>query len=71
MMAAIYEELSLEAAPQRVWNALTQQDELACWWTEDLSVKPEVGSLAEFRLSQGRFIILFEVAELEEGSKVR
>ena len=45
MIAAIVEELTIEASPERVWNALTQQDEIACWWTNDLSAKPEVGAL--------------------------
>jgi uncharacterized protein YndB with AHSA1/START domain len=69
-MAAIVEELTIEAAPQRVWDALTQPDELAGWWTDDLSVTPEVGSLAEFRFSQGTFIVQFKVAELDQDKKV-
>ena len=68
-MAAIVKELTIEAAPQRVWDALTQTDEIARWWTDDLSVKPEVGSLAEFRFRQGTFVIQFEVAELDEDRK--
>jgi uncharacterized protein YndB with AHSA1/START domain len=71
MIAAIVKEFTVEATPQRVWSALTRPDEIARWWTDDLNVKPEFGSLAEFRFSQGTFIIQMEVAELEEGSKVR
>jgi uncharacterized protein YndB with AHSA1/START domain len=37
-MAAIVEEFTIEASPEYVFNALTQQDEIACWWTNDLSV---------------------------------
>jgi uncharacterized protein YndB with AHSA1/START domain len=70
-MAAIVKELTIEAAPERVWGALTQPDELAGWWTDDLSVTPEVGSLAEFRFSQGTFVVQFEVAELDQDEKVR
>ena len=70
-MASIVEELTIAAAPERVWGALTQQDEIARWWTNDLSVTPEVGSLAEFRFSQGTFVIQFEVAELEQDEEVR
>ena len=69
-MAAIVEELTIAAAPERVWGALTQQGELARWWTDDLSATPEVGSLAEFRFSQGTFVIQFEVAELDQDEKV-
>ncbi len=69
-MAAIVKELTIEASPQRVWSALTSPEEIARWWTDDLSVTPEVGTLAEFRFSQGTFVIQFEVAELEQDEKV-
>ena len=69
-MAAIVKELIIAAAPGRVWDALTKPDEIACWWTNDLSATPEVGSLAEFRFSQGTFVIQFEVAELDQDEKV-
>jgi hypothetical protein len=49
----------------------THQDEIAHWWTNDLSAKPEVGSLAEFRFNQwGAGVLQFEVAELDAGEKV-
>jgi uncharacterized protein YndB with AHSA1/START domain len=70
-MAAIVKELTIEAAPQPVWSALTRPDEIACWWTDDLSATPEVGSLAEFRFRQRTFVIQFEVAELDQDKKVR
>ena len=69
-MAAIVKELSIEAAPQRVWGALTQQDEIVQWWAYEARVKPEVGSLAEFRFRQGAFVMQFEVAELDRDEKV-
>jgi uncharacterized protein YndB with AHSA1/START domain len=69
-MAAIIKELTIQATPQHVWAALTKQYEIARWWTDDLSVRPEVGTLAEFRFSQGTFVVQFEVVELEEESKV-
>jgi len=70
MMAAIVKELTIETVPKRVWAALTQPDEIARWWTDDLSVTPEVGTLAEFRFSQGTFVIQFEVAELDQDEQV-
>jgi len=64
------EEVTIEAAPERVFNALTQKDEIARWWTDDLSTIPEVGSLSEFYFSKRKFVIQFEVAELEQDKKV-
>lgn len=70
-MAAIVEELTIEATPQRVFNALTQQDEIVQWWAYEAEVKPEVGSLGEFRFRQGAFVMQLEVAELIQDEKVR
>ncbi len=69
-MSAIVEELTIEAAPQRVWGAITQQDEIVQWWSDEARVKPEVGSLGEFRFRPPAGVLQFEVAELNEGSKV-
>ncbi len=69
-MAAILKELTIQATPRRVWDALTKPDEIARWWTDDVSIQPEVGTLAEFRFSQGTFVIQFEVAELDEEAKM-
>ena len=71
-MPAIVKELTIEAAPGRVWAALTQPDEIGHWWTNDLNATPEVGSLAEFRFGEwGDFVLRFEVAELDRDKKVR
>src|SRR5260370_8155684 len=70
-MSAIVEELTIEAAPQRVWGAITQQDEIVQWWAYEARVKPEVGSFAEFRFRQGAFVMQFEVSELDADEKVR
>ena len=69
-MASIVNELTIDAALQRVFGALTNPDEIARWRTDDLSVTPEIGTLAEFRFSQGTFVIQFEVAELDQYKKV-
>jgi uncharacterized protein YndB with AHSA1/START domain len=69
-MSAIVKELTIAAPPGSVYNALTLQDEIARWWTNDLSVTPEVGSPAEIRFSQGTFVYQFEIAELNADEKV-
>ncbi len=69
-MPAIVKELIIAAAPESVFNALTQQDELALWWANEARVKPEVGSLGEFRFRPPAGVLQFEVAELDAGEKV-
>ncbi|HZR44195.1 MAG TPA: hypothetical protein VFB12_29050 [Ktedonobacteraceae bacterium] len=56
-MVAVVKELIIATTPARIWSALTQSDEIGHWWTNDLNVTPEVGSLAEFRF--GEWGILF------------
>jgi uncharacterized protein YndB with AHSA1/START domain len=69
-MAAIIIEHTIAAAPERVYRALTQQNELALWWAEEARVKPEVGSLGEFRFRPPAGVLQFEVAELDQDEKV-
>ncbi len=70
-MSAIVEERTIAAAPESVFNALTQQDEIVRWWADEAQVKPEVGSLGEFRFRPPAGVLQFEVAELNNGEKVR
>jgi uncharacterized protein YndB with AHSA1/START domain len=69
-MAAIVEQLTIEATPQRVWGALTKPEEIVQWWAYEARVKPEVGSLGEFRFRPPAGGLKFEVAELDAGEKV-
>ena len=71
-MTAIVQEIVIEATPRRVWDALTQPNEIGHWWTNDLDAKPEVGSLAEFRFGGwGEVMLRFEVAELDQDRCIR
>ena len=70
-MLAIVEELTIAAPPKSVFNALTKSDEIVCWWSEEAQVKPEVGSLGEFRFKPPASILKFEVAELHADKQVR
>jgi uncharacterized protein YndB with AHSA1/START domain len=69
-MSAIVEERTIAAAPASVFNALTQQDELTRWWSDEARVQPEVGSLGEFRFRPPAGVLQFEVAELDQDEKV-
>jgi uncharacterized protein YndB with AHSA1/START domain len=70
-MSAIVKELTIEASPQCIFSALTQQDEIARWWANEARVKPEVGSLGEFRFRHPAGVLQFEVAELDKDENVR
>jgi len=66
-MAAIVTERIIAAAPARVWKALTQPGEIAGWWAAEARVKPEVGSIGEFRFRPPAGDLQFEVAELVQN----
>jgi uncharacterized protein YndB with AHSA1/START domain len=69
-MSAIIEELTIAVAPERIFNAITEPDEIVQWWSDEARVKPEVGSLGEFRFRPPAGVLQFEVAELEQDKKV-
>jgi uncharacterized protein YndB with AHSA1/START domain len=70
-MADIVQELTIEARPEKVFAALTRQDELAQWWTTHVTTEPRVGSVAEFRFDNGATVFQMEIVELVDGKKVR
>jgi uncharacterized protein YndB with AHSA1/START domain len=69
-MSTIVKELTIATSPARIFKALTQQDEIVHWWADEAHVKPEVGALGVFHFKPPAGILQFEVAELDEGSKV-
>jgi uncharacterized protein YndB with AHSA1/START domain len=69
-MPDIAQELTIEATPEKVFNALTQQDELAQWWTNHVTAEPKVGSIAKFSFDNGAVVFQMEIAELNAGKRV-
>lgn len=69
-MPDIVQEITLGTTPENVYNAITRQDELAQWWTNHVSAKPQVGSIAEFRFNNGEVVFQMEITGLNAGKKV-
>jgi uncharacterized protein YndB with AHSA1/START domain len=70
-MAAIIRDLTLAVSAKRVFDALTRQQEIARWWTDDLNVKIEIGFIAEFRFQKwGGGVLQFEILELDPNEIV-
>jgi uncharacterized protein YndB with AHSA1/START domain len=66
----IHHGMAVRAEPERLYEALTRQDDLAIWMGASTLARPEVGSLVEFRFAQG-FIMQMEVIRLEADSLVQ
>lgn len=68
-MTDIMHRIEIEAAPDAIYKALTEQEGLSQWWTRDVTARPEVGSVAEFRFGGGGPSM--EIMELEPARRVR
>jgi uncharacterized protein YndB with AHSA1/START domain len=69
-MADIVQDTTIAVAPERVYGAITRQQELARWWTRDVKAEPTVGSLAEFRFDKGETVFELEIVALDAAKKV-
>ncbi len=67
---SICHRLSIAAPVEKVYQAITQQDGLAGWWTPDTIAKPEVGSILRFGFGPEYFKEM-AVTELKPYSIVR
>ena len=69
-MADILHQITIDAAPDRVFDALTLSEGLKSWWTTDSSATPEIGSVAVFKFIQGKVVFRMRVEELIPGKRV-
>lgn len=69
-MPDILHQVPIQAPPDQVYAALTEQAGLGSWWTDDVSAKPEQGSVAEFGFEGGEVVFRMRVDELSPGRKV-
>lgn len=47
-MPNIHHQLIIAAPAEKVYHAVTSQEDLAAWWTPGAAAKPEPGSIARF-----------------------
>ncbi len=52
-MPDILHRISIQAAPERVYQALATVDGIRGWWTRDADLEPQTGGRGEFRFSGG------------------
>jgi len=66
MIDAIERTLELGAAPDRVWKALTDTNEITAWFGDSAELEPRLGAEGWFGWeSHGRFAVRIEALELE------
>src|ERR1700694_1782307 len=67
-MADIVFEFDVNTTPDKVYKAVTETAGYQGWWTTQSMIKPEVGSMAEFKLKDHGHDVVFqtEVTRLEK-----
>lgn len=69
-MADILHMVPIQASPQAVYAAITTEEGLKRWWTDDVSAEPREGSTAIFRFEGGQVAFHMEVDNLEPAEAV-
>ena len=67
-MADIKMKLTIKAAPEKVYNAISTQEGIASWWCKDTIAKPEIGFTNVFTF--GKIRNEFKVKDLKPGKKL-
>jgi uncharacterized protein YndB with AHSA1/START domain len=67
----INHQVGIKATPEDIYNALTETEKLAEWWTTDTRGSgAKVGDTLEFWFNKASFCQKFNVKELELGKRV-
>ena len=69
-MADILHRITIDAVPDRVFDALTVSEGLQSWWTRDSTATPEIGSVALFKFLKGTIVFRMRVEDLIPGKRV-
>jgi uncharacterized protein YndB with AHSA1/START domain len=67
-MTEIRLNIAIKATPEKIFNAVTTQEGLECWWAKQTTAKPEVGFVNIFTF--GKFRNEMKVTKLTAGKKV-
>src|SRR5579859_7630624 len=71
IMAEMHHEITIEAPPEKIFEALTTEKGFKAWWTPDCQAKPTVGSVATFGFFKRAVVFKMKIAELTPGKTVR
>jgi len=69
LMVDIVQELTIDATPTLVFEAITAQDQVTLWWANHVIAEPKVGSLAQFSFDNGE-VMTMEITHFEATKKV-
>ena len=69
-MTSILHRVIIEASPEKVYGALTEQDELSAWWTKT-KTDAKTGSVASFFFGpEGEHEVKMEITDLVPNERI-
>ena len=69
-MEDILHHIGINATPRSVYKALTTEEGIKHWWTEDCSITSLVGSIAEFRFHEYDRILRMRIDESRPSERL-
>ena len=69
-MAEILHQIDCNAAPEKIYLALTTREGLQGWWTADTEAEPEIGTLAVFGFFDRSTVFKMRISELIPDKRV-
>jgi uncharacterized protein YndB with AHSA1/START domain len=69
-MAELRHQITIQAVPAKVHEALTTEEGLRAWWTADAAAEAKVGGKAEFGFNRRRTVFRMTIDALEPGKRV-
>ena len=69
-MPDILREATIFAPPDKIYTALTEQDGIRSWWTQQANAAPKIGSVTEVKFYNGQVVMQIEVEQLDPNRVV-
>jgi uncharacterized protein YndB with AHSA1/START domain len=69
-MADMLHEISIDASPEKVYQAITTSEGLRGWWAADSAADPRVGGIAEFGFHNRETVFRMRIEELAPAKRV-
>jgi len=69
-MPDILHKVIMDASPEDVYRAITEEEGVRNWWTKDCSIGNEIGAVAEFHFNRGRVTFRMRIDELEKPERI-
>ena len=69
-MAELKHQITIKAAPEKVYAAIATQAGLRSWWTADANADDSVGGKAEFGFDKRETVFRMRIEKIDPGKRV-